>query len=187
MFCQHCGSAIEEGKTCPCIHDQIQQEVPHTPMHAPPGFADNDFVKSVTARFSINQLVVLGGCALLFIFLFLPFVVVSFRGLNVAERTSGFALIFGDAGNFGNFLTLLLPIIAVACLSVIKLTDGKMLALGVAFMGAYISFAGLFGASAVMTSVGVGRVLSFIMWLIVTAAAYMEYKGIDILNDLTKR
>ena len=124
---------------------------------------------------------------MLFIFLFLPFLSVNMRAFGIAQRTSGFSMIFGDAGSFGGFLNLLLPILAVAGLSFTKFAYTKMLVLGVAFMGAYMNLALLLGPRIPMTSVGVGMVLSFIIWVTITAAAFMEYRGINLLNDLVKK
>jgi len=184
MFCQKCGTAINEGSICQCGFDPANvapQQVPHG--H---GYTANDLVNTVTARFSINQLVILGGCVLLFIFLFLPFSSFSMRGVG-SVSTSGFSMIFGDAGSFGGFLNLLLPILAVAGLSFVKLSYAKTLVVGVAFLGAYINLAMLLGPRIPLQSIGVGMVLSFFVWLAVTAAAFMEYRGINLLNDLVKK
>jgi len=194
---------VNAAMTLPPAPQQPQQEHQHAPhgfpQHTPHGYqphapaphedAINDFVKTVTAKFSINQLVILGGCALLFIFLFLPFVTVNMRAIGIQQRisTSGFSMIFGDSGSLGGFLNLLLPIFAVAGLSFAKLANAKMLVLGVAFLGAYINLAMLLGPRIPMQSIGVGLILSFIMWVAVTAAAYMDFKGINLLNDLVKK
>jgi len=181
------------------MHDPAQAEHPAHPEHTghpphahfggyppPPhyGRTANDYIQTVTAKFSINQLVMLGGCAFLLILLFLPFISVSMGVLS--SSTSGFSMIFGSAGSLGGFLNFLLPVIAVAAFQFVKLADSKTIVLGVAFLGAYINLATMLGSRAPITA-GVGIVLSFFVWLAIVAAAFMEYRGITLLNDLVKK
>jgi len=191
MFCQDCGTPINEGNVCQCGFDPSKKEQPQAAHGYQPtaGQAANDFINSVTTRFSVNHLVILGGCILLFIFLFLPFTSIVIRLFGITERasTSGFNLMFGDEGSFGNFLLFLVPILAVAGLSFAKFKESKGAVLAVAFMATYINLAMMINLSNVLTSPGFGIILSFIVWLAVTAAAYMDFKGINVLNNLVKK
>ena len=173
MFCQNCGTAINEGSACACGF----RPTPQRP-------AANDLVNIIAGRLSINQLVVLGGCFLLFIFMFLPFMSISLGAFG-SVSTSGFSMVFGSDGSFSGFLNLLLPLLAVAGLSFTKFAYTKTLVFGVAFLGAYINFSTLVGMGTQL--VGVGLVLSFIIWLVVAAAAFMEFRGINLLNDLVRK
>ncbi|MCL2379011.1 MAG: hypothetical protein FWC77_07795 [Defluviitaleaceae bacterium] len=177
MFCEICGSEVAEGTVCQCGFDTSNP----APQYDQ-GNTANEFINTVTARFSINQIAILGGCFFLFIFLFLPFITVSI-GMHNRISTSGFSMVFGDAGSFGGFLNYLLPILVVAGLSFAKFSESKLLVLVFAFLGMYINLAMLLGSRTPMTSAGIGLIFSFLMWIGVTAAAFMEYKGINALND----
>jgi len=180
MFCQGCGKQVTQGEACPCGFTPVSQPAESQQSSA---FSANDLVKVATTRFSINQLIVLGGCLLLLIFLFMPFQTISLLGMS--GSVSGYRVIFGGrdiSGSFGYFLMLLLPIIVIATLSFIKLAKSKELILIFAFMGVYMSFATIFLVSVGISSAGVGLIFSFLVWLAVAAAAYMEYKGINLFH-----
>ena len=172
-------------------HPEHTEHPPHAHYggYPPPpnyGRTTNDFIQTITAKFSINQLAMMGGCALLLILLFLPFLTVN-MGILGRSSTSGFSMIFGSAGSLGGFLNFLLPVIGVVAFQFVKLAESKTIVLGVAFLGAYINLASMLGSHSQMTSAGVGMVLSFLIWLAIVAAAFMEYRGINLLNDLVKK
>jgi len=194
MFCPGCGTQRhpeEVHLACACGY------VPASPTQAQ-GSGGADFVKTVASKFSVNQLAILGGCLLLLICMFLPFATVS--ALGFSEHTSGFALVFSNEGGggpgFGSFLDLLLPLLVVACISVVttlgmaKLPNPKLMILVLSGIGAYLALSTLLHTSAggelaflgISARAGVGLILFFIIWLVVTAAAYMEYKDIHLVK-----
>jgi len=193
MFCPGCGTQRhpeEVHLACTCGY------VPTSKAPVNPG--GTDFVKTVTSKFSVNQLVVLGGCLLLLICLFLPFITVS--ALGFSEHTSGFSIVFnneaGGGPGFGAFLDLLLPLLTVACVSVFsamgmsKLPNPKLVILVLSGFGAYLALSTLLRTSAgsglamlgISAGAGVGLILFFIVWLVVAAAAFMEYKDIHLVK-----
>jgi len=191
MFCPGCGTQRHPDEVhlaCACGYVPTT----HAPTQGPVGA---DFVKTVTSKFSINQLVVVGGCLLLLICLFMPFVTASFMGTR--ESLSGFSLVFNnDAGGgpgFGMFLDLLLPLLAVACISLIsalglvKMANAKLVVLVLSGFGAYLALSTLISVGdgsglGFSVGVGVGLILFFIIYLVVVAAAFMEYKDIHLVK-----
>ena len=191
LFCPGCGKDIayeDSNLACECGYDPASEAPTQAPGPAgPTGSAASDFVGSLTSRFSINQLVIFGGCALLLISMFFPFMSVAnplagILGGRTLSSTSGFSLVFNC---FGYFLDLLLPLLAVAglsaatALSVVKLDNAKFIVMILAFAGAYMSLSSLFH---IRSFAGFGLVIFFILWLIVAAAAFMEYKGIQLVK-----
>ena len=200
MFCPGCGNKFEnEGVNEPCQH------CGHTPKpvaeYTPPGYTPptgahvspdvvntfNNIAGNLKSRFSFNQLVVLGGAALLFICLFLPFrptVRISGMGFmpDIVTRSLGYSIAFDSM--YG-FLTLLLPLLIVAAfavlsaLSVIKPEGTKLCIASFSFLGLYLSLTTLFSLG---NAASVGAILFFILWLCVAAAAFMEYKGINLVK-----
>ncbi|MCL2360827.1 MAG: hypothetical protein FWC73_03305 [Defluviitaleaceae bacterium] len=184
MFCPGCGTQRHPDEVhlaCACGY------VPTT--HAPvQGGGGTDFVKTVTSKFTVNQLVVLGGCLLLLICMFMPFIsIAGWGGNNIT--VGGFSLVFNnDAGGgpgFSSFLDLLLPLLVVAgaslvsALGLVRLPNPKLIILVVSGFGAYLALSNLVSVSGFT---GFGLVLFFILWLVVTAAAFMEYKDIHLVK-----
>jgi len=187
MFCPGCGiERQEDTHACPCGYVPEEVVVQEEAYQAPPnggGVTGAEIVNSLTSRFNINQLVIFGGCILLIIALFMPFHRIQFLGL-VSESVSGFTLMRSLFG----FLNLLLPLLAVAVVSVlsglniIKFSNPKLLILCLSLLGVYMILSILAHASVLGFGAGFGAVLSFILWIVVAVAAFMDYKGICLVK-----
>ena len=143
---------------------------------------------------------------MLLIFLALPSMTIT-EGVGawrVRESISGFTLMFGTGGMqglgfFNLFFDLMLPIFALttvvllSAFNVIK-ASAKWITLAVAGAGCYMALSCLIfiGRLAVLilmdfgfnanVSVGVGLILSFIIWLVVAAAAVLDFLNIHIVK-----
>ena len=182
MFCTGCGvptANTVEGAICEFC--QTPLPVIQAPL-VDSGYPGDDIVNTLTTRFSINQLAIFGGCVLLFLCLIFPFVSFSFGRDTV--WTLGFALVFRS---FSYFLDLFVPLVAVGAisaltsLSIIKLANAKLIVLWLSAIGAYMSLSTLFYFNS-YNSVGIGLILYFLLWLFVSAAAFLEYKNIHLIK-----
>ena len=152
--------------------------------------------------FTLNQFIMLGGCLLLLIFLALPFESIA-QGVNlgwglgsvrVRSSVSGYSMMFGlglaqGEGLFSMFLDLFVPIlglVTVVLLSSFKIIKANWIVLSVAAAGCYMSLSTLIFigriASFQGSNIGVGLILLFITWLVVSAAAVLNFLNIHLVK-----
>ena len=109
---------------------------------------------------------------------------------------SGYSMMFGigaasDApGAFSLFLDMIVPIFGViavvllAAFKILKKPNSKWITLSVAAAGCYMALSNLISmgqtASQIGARVGVGIILMFIIWLLVAAAAVLDFLEIHI-------
>ena len=180
MFCSGCGKKNENPEAnVPC---ECGYTPPPAVQNPGPGVTGADIANALKARFSFNQLVIYGGCVLLFICLFLPFASIS--GWGGTHRQLGYGMAFDT---FGGFYDLMIPLLAMAvfsalsALSILKAESAKLLFLVFSLLGVYVSLSVLISLGA-LGAIGVGAVFFFIIWLVVFAAAVLEYKGIQLIK-----
>ncbi|MCL2571479.1 MAG: hypothetical protein FWE11_03670 [Defluviitaleaceae bacterium] len=184
MFCPGCGVEINQSEVhlaCSCGY------VPEGVKNGPT-FSGSDIVNNLTSRFGINQLIIFGGCALLLVSLFLPFVSLGMFGI-VTVRQSGFALMFGGRGvpgSLGHVLNMLVPLIAVAAISLltglnkVTIKNPRLIILVLSGFGLYMAVSTFFHIGTQVA--GVGIFIYVLLWIAVTAAAFMEYKDIRLIT-----
>jgi len=200
MSCPGCGkeiSASEAHLACTCGY------VPEAEAPRPSaGYYGGEIVSSLTSRFSVNQLIIFGGCLLLLVSLFLPFLSISTDGIMegmglgglgveaVTISTSGYSLIFGGEewglGTLGYFMDFMLPLLAVIAISLVsgisllKLNNAKAVVLGASLLGLYLALSALLRVGTVVA--GFGLIVFLVLWVIITIAAFLEYKDIQIIR-----
>ena len=138
---------------------------------------------------------------LLLIWLALP--IMTIRMGIIRESVSSYSMMFGAGemqgeGFFSLFLDLMLPllglvtVVLLSAFKVIKANASKWITFAIAGAGCYMALSSLifagrlvalmgfgFGASG---SVGAGIILTFITWLIVAAAAVLDFLNIHMVK-----
>jgi len=209
MLCPKCGYAIElsDLQEDICCNNHEEEVIGTDPVSIGKGLFDK-----IAMRFSMNQILILGGCIFLIFSLGFTFFrltlfagfrdgvfpsmpdelvpQVSFPVFEVVYQ-SGFSLMF-SLSRYGFFILsyskifeLLVPILAVTIFTFISknVNNCKLMALIASIVGLSFALSSLLTTFVSSANAGIGLQLFFVLWVLITALAYLEYRNIHSLEN----
>jgi len=173
-------------------------------LNMAPVVRSNGLLNRRSSRFSVNQALVLIGCILMFLSLSLDFISspsASWGNVHssffvFANYGSGLSLIFGIGGfgfNSSDFIELLVPLVAVAVLTIFtkKINNNRFMVVSISIMGLYFALTRLSGLMRggpfSMMQPGIGLIIFVWLWVIITMLSIFEYKNIHIFEKALVR
>jgi len=210
MTCPKCGHECPKCGTEPELASATEHEDDCCNSHEDE--ADDAALESIGSapitrdvmRVSANRALIIIGCILLVLSLNFSFISSPSHSWGSATTAffavadSGFSLIFGIRGfgfnfNHANFIELLVPIVAVAALTVLakKINNSRLIVVGVSFMGLYFGLSrmsGLMrGGPFSMMTPGIGLIIFVWLWVLITVLSIFEYKDIHVFEKALVR
>ena len=187
MTCPGCGKTIDKDDAtmeCSCGYIPVKGDAAKAKGKGYNNYG-GDIAKALTSRFTFNQLLIYGGCILLFVSLLFPF-----KELDDV-RVSGLSLVFRrgeELVSLGYLFEFFIPLVTVAVLSLAvgifyrKLARVKSVVFAVSFTGLYIAAVQLIHLGADGARVPFGIIAFVALWVIVTAAAFLEYRDVHVIK-----